>query len=178
MNIDRCIKTRRSIRKFLDKRISDEKIADILDSARYAPSAGNIQNWKFIIVRNKKTIEKLANLCADQVWVETATVLIVVCNDQSEVKRMYKKRAELFSTQNCAAAIQNILLKANSLGIASCWVGVYNGDRVKAELKVPVELKIDAIIPLGYAAREQEPVKRIDLENLVFFEEWGQKEKD
>ena len=177
MELDRCISTRRSTHKFLDKKISWNKICDILESARYAPSSGNIQNWRFVIVQDPKKIKKISQYCSDQVWIATAPTLIVVCNDESEVKRMYKKRSTLFSIQNCAAAIQNILLKSNSMNIDSCWIGIYNADKIKDMLRIPPEIKIDAIIALGYAEKKEEIPKRIDLENICFFDEWNKKKK-
>lgn len=177
MDVNRCIKTRRSTRDFLKKEIKWDKLTSILDSIRYAPSSGNLQNWRVIVVKDKENKKKISNFCLDQTWVAKAPVLIVVCNDESDVKRMYKKRSDLFSIQNCAAGIQNILLRANSLGVASCWIGVYNADKIKDLLKIPNKIKVDAVIALGYAAREEEMPNRLDLDKFVYFDEWGNFDK-
>jgi len=177
MDLDRCIKTRISTRKFLEKEIAWDKLTEILNSGRFAPSSGNLQNWRFLIVKDDKTKEKISNFCADQAWMANASTHVIVCNDDSDVKRMYKKRSDLFSTQNCATAIQNILLKANSLGIASCWVGVYNADKLRALLKIPESIKIEAIIVLGYAAEKEKPSPRLTLDKITYFEGWGNTKK-
>ncbi len=178
MDINKAIETRRSTRYFLDKDVNWNKLGDILDSARYAPSSGNLQNWRFIVVKDKEKKEKLAVAAADQTFIEKAPAIIVVCSDDADVKIMYKSKSDHYSTQNCAAAIQNMLLKATSLGIASCWIGAFREEKIKAILKIPDKIKVHAMIALGYAKREEKMPKRIDLENLVYFDEWKNKEKN
>ncbi len=178
MDIDRCIKTRRSVRRYLKKDIKFDKLTDILDAIRYAPSSGNLQNWRIIVVKDEETKKKIAEASADQLWMADAPVILVICNDKSEIARMYPKHADTFSIQNIAAGIQNMLLKANSLGIDSCWIGSYNDKRIKTLLRIPENISIDAILTLGYAADKEEMPKRIDLENITFFEKWGNRKKD
>jgi nitroreductase len=173
MDIDRCIQTRRSVRKYLSKKISWEKLKEILDSARYAPSSGNLQNWRFVVVQDPDLKKRISQLCSDQEWINSAPVLIVVCSYDKDLQIMYREKAETFSIQNTAAAIENMLLKANSLSIDSCWVGSYNEDRIKSILKIPDEIRIDAVITLGYGSEKEETPKRIDLRNIAFYEEWG-----
>ena len=96
--------------------------------------------------------------------------------NKSEVKRMFKKKADFYSTQSCAAGIQNLLLRATSLGIDSAWVRTFNAERIRSLLKIPEDMKIDALITLGYAdSREPQP-KINELKNIVYFEEWGKSE--
>ena len=100
MDVLECIATRRTTRKFLDIPVEFEKIGNILDAGRYAPSAGNLQDWKFILVTEKDTIENLAKCCLEQYWVSQASVVIVVCSDPEKSKRLYKEQGEKFSIQN------------------------------------------------------------------------------
>jgi nitroreductase len=178
MDLDRCIKTRCSTRSYLKKDISWDKLTEIIDSIKYAPSSGNLQNWKLIIIRDKEVKSEIAKICTDQSWVENAPALIVICNDESEVKRMFGKKAEVFAIQNCAAGIQNILLKANSLNIDSCWIRTYNVDRLRHILRIPDKIKVEAIISLGYAKRKPDLQQKLGLEKIVFFDEWGKKLKN
>lgn len=157
----------------MSKKISWDKLKEILDSARYAPSSGNLQNWRFVVVQDPDLKKRISQLCSDQNWINSAPVLIVVCSYDKDLQIMYRDKADMFSIQNVAAAIQNMLLKANSLSIDSCWVGSYNDDRIKSILKIPDEVRIDAIITLGYGAEKEDMPKRIDLRNIAFYEEWG-----
>lgn len=178
MELDNCIKERRSVRDFLDKEVNWGTLFEILESTTYAPSSGNMQNWAFIIVRDKKKKEALAQAANGQDFMIKAPVLIVICNRLDRIKRIYGERGEkLYSIQNCAAATQNILLKAHSLGLSTCWVGAFDSDEVTNILKLEKEVQPDSIIALGYS--EENPImpKREELGNLVYFEDWGNKRK-
>ena len=172
MDFDKCLKTRRSVRDYKDKKINIADLNQILDAARYAPSAGNLQNWRFIIVENEEKRKKLAEACLDQEFVAKVPVVIVVCDDSEDVVRHYGRRGKLYSIQNCSIVIQNIMLKANDLGIGSCWVGAFDEDKIKALLKVPDSIRVEAIITLGYSNDKAEMPRRYDLKDLVYFEEW------
>ncbi len=131
MNTEECIKTRRSVRKYKDKQVDWDLITNILDAGKFAPSAGNIQNWKFIVVRKEDVIKKLAKASFDQDWMEDAPVHIVVVGEPEKASRFYGARGErLYTIQSCAAAVENMLLVANELGLGSCWVGAFDESKV------------------------------------------------
>jgi len=187
MEVDKAIKERRSIRKYLKKDVSDDLVCEVLDAARYAPSAGNIQNWKFIVVKDEVKRKELATCCLNQSWMLQAPVFIIVCNNLTGIKRLYKERGEkLYSIQNCAAAVQTILLRAHSLGLGSCWVGAFDAVGIKRVLKIPDMLsprpesvEPQAIITLGYSHDKIFQIPhRHGLDELTFIEEWGNKRKD
>ncbi|MBT6995478.1 hypothetical protein HN865_05115 [Candidatus Woesearchaeota archaeon] len=163
-------------KNYLDKKIKWDKLTEILDSIRYAPSSGDLQNWKVVVVDDLENKKKLAKFSYDQTWVSKASVVLVVCNDQSEVKRMFKGKADFYSTQNCAAGIQNMLLRATSLGIDSAWIRTFNAERIRSLLSIPEDIKIDALITLGYAKKREEKVRVNELKNVVYFREWGNSE--
>ena len=120
------ILSRRSIRKFLDKPVSDEHITSILRAAMSAPSAGNGQPWEFIVIKNKDILMQVPELHPYAKMAAEAPISIVVCCDTS------KKPREGFWMQDLSAASQNILLAANSLGLGSVWCGIYpNEERTK-----------------------------------------------
>lgn len=81
MDVEECIKTRRSVRKYKDKPVDWDSIARILDAGKFAPSAGNIQNWKFIVARKDDVRKKLAEAAFDQDWMGEAPVHIVVVGE-------------------------------------------------------------------------------------------------
>lgn len=179
MDVEEAVLNRRSIRNYLpDKPVSNDVIANILDSARFAPSSGNLQNWKVILVSDAEKKSELAAAALKQKWITTAPVLLVVCNSVADVKRLYKERGELlYSVQNVAAFTQNILLLAHNHGMATCWVGAFDPDAVKRVLRIPDGVEPEIIVALGYAAEEIEPPSRKGVDQFVFFETWGNFEK-
>ncbi len=177
MNFDKVVKDRRSVRRYKDTKVSMEKLNKILDSARFAPSAGNLQNWRFVVIENEKKKKELAKAAYGQNFVEHAPIVIVVCNEPEEVVRFYGKRGKFYATQNCAAVVEHILLKATDLGLGSCWVGAFDEDEVVNILKITDDIKPEAIITIGYSEEDYEMPTRYDLNNLVYFEEYGNKKK-
>ena len=150
MEIDKCIQERRSVRKYNKKKVSWDKIADILEAGINAPCAGGIQNYHFIVVQKNKKKEAIAKACG-QSWMAQAPIFIIVCNDKQKSKKFYEDSGERYSIQNCAAVAENILLKAYSLGINSCWVGAYDEIELAGILKLPENVSADLIITLGYS---------------------------
>ena len=113
MDVFEAIRTRRSIRKYKDKPVPWDNIVTIMQAGKYAPSAGNLQNWKFIYVKTDDKRSAIAKACLGQEWMEIAPVFIVVVAEPEKAERHYGTRgARLYTTQACAAAIQNMLLIA------------------------------------------------------------------
>ena len=179
MDIKELIMNRRSIRNYrTDKPVPHEVLADILNTARFAPSSGNLQNWKVIVVSDSKKKLELATASLKQKWITTAPIVLVICNNHADVKRLYKDRGEfLYSIQNVAAFVQNILLIAQSLGLATCWVGAFDPSAVKRVLRIPDDVEPEVIISLGYTAEEVDSPPRKTVDQFVFFEMWDSAEK-
>jgi nitroreductase len=151
MEVQEAIKGRRSIRKFKKQSIPETTITQLLEAASYAPSAGNIQPWEFVIVRNPTIKKKLAEAAQNQAYVEEAPTIIVVCADEKRASLGYGTRGRtLYCLQDTAAATQNILLTAHSLGLGTCWIGSFNEDEAKEALNAPEGIRPVAMIPLGY----------------------------
>jgi len=173
MDIEECIKTRRSIRKYKDNPVDWDKITRILDAGRFAPSAGNIQNWKFIVARKDELRKKLTKAAFDQEWMQQAPVHIVITAEPEKAERFYGARGErLYTIQGCAAVIQNMLLVANELGLGSCWVGAFDETKVKRALNMPENPTPQAIITIGYADEEPDLPPRVEIEHTVYLEKW------
>ncbi len=173
-----CIATRRSIRKFLDIPVEFEKLGNVLDSARYAPSAGNLQDWKFILITDEKMRAEIAKTCVEQFWIASAPVQIIVCTEPEKTKRFYGVHGEKYSIQNGAAVIQNMLLAAHAQGLGSCWVGAFEDEAIKRVLSIPDDVIIQGIVPLGYPDEKVPAPLRFTLENTTFVESWGNRIKD
>ena len=174
MELDKCIVGRKSIRSFKSNDVDHKLIAECLNAARYAPSAGNSQNWKFIVISDKSLRSQVVKLCDDNEWMVSAPVLIVVCSDLSKITKFYGSRGEaLYSIQGVAASIQNLLLKAHDLGLSSCWVGTFDEVELSRILNIPGDARPQAIICLGYSKLDEESIGREPLDNFVFYGSWG-----
>ena len=176
MDVFECIQKRRSIRNYSKKNVDFDKLTLILEAGCKAPSSGNLQDYRFIIVNNKDKIRALAEHCNEQYWIATAPVLIIVCSDTEKTESYYGLRGQrLYSTQNSAAAIQNMLLAAHALGLGSCWVGAFNEEFVSDEFNIPGKVRPQGIITLGYREGQLEPKTENDLESMIFFNSYGSK---
>ncbi len=173
MDVFSAIQKRFSCRKYLEKDVDFHDIAVLLEAGRFAPSSGNLQAWKFIVVQDKHRRESLAEACQKQYWMTHAPVHIVVTAEVGRVEQFYGVRGErLYSVQNCAAAIENMLLAATGLGLASCWVGYFDEEAVRDACGIPKSSRPQAIITIGYAAKE-ERLEKTGPYNIAFFEQYG-----
>jgi nitroreductase len=175
MDVFEAIAKRRSIRKYQDKDVDDRLIGVLLWAAAQAPSAGNLQECRFIVVRDKKTKELLYNAALKQDHVKEAPVLIVVAADLEIQSLKYGKRGELvYALLDCGAAIENMLLAATSIGLGACWVSAFDEEDVKNILRLPDFIRPIAIITVGYPAEEPEK-KEVDYSRFAFVEFYGKK---
>src|SRR3989338_6585782 len=173
------IKSRRTIKEFQPKFVSWENISRVLDAGRHAPSCGNLQNWKFILVYNAGQKQSLAEVCYGQYEIAMAWTLIVVCAEPEKVERYYGSRGRnLYTIQNCAAVVQNMLLEAHSLGLGTRWVGAFDEEAVKNQLNIPDEISVQAIVALGYAKDTPEKPPKYPLEPITYFSRWRSRIKD
>jgi nitroreductase len=170
MELSEAIKGRRSVRAFKQQDVLEETVEELIDAARHAPSAGNIQPWEFVIARKQDTKKKLAQ-AANQAFVEEAPVVIVVCANENRSSMGYGFRGKtLYCIQDTAAATQNILLTAYSLGLGTCWVGAFNENEAKKALKTPSGIRPVAMIPVGYPNRTSSQRDRRSLNQIVHHE--------
>lgn len=178
MDAIECIQKRRSVRKYKDKAVEWDKIANILEAGRLAPSSGNIQNWKFVVVREYANRKKIAKACFDQEWVEEAPVLIVVTGEPEQGERFYGSRGErLYTVQNCAAAVENMLLAATGLELGSCWVGAFDESQIRTILQLPEDVMPYAVVTVGYADEEPLLPQKKRIEWLVGMEKYMARRK-
>ncbi|UCB59923.1 MAG: nitroreductase family protein [Candidatus Bathyarchaeota archaeon] len=161
MDTFQAIKSRRSIRSFNDKAVSDEEIEKLIDAARFAPSAGNLQPWEFIIVKEPKRKRQLSVAALNQHFIEEAPIVIVVCANETRSGRRYGRRGvTLYCIQDTAAATQNLLLAAYSLGLSTCWIGAFREKLVRESLKTPSHVRPVAMIPVGFSSRKPKQRRR------------------
>lgn len=158
------------MRAFTREDVSEEEVERLIDAARWAPSAGNIQPWEFVIVTRAETKRRLSVAALDQTFIEEAPVVIVVCADEARSASRYGGRgANLYCLQDTAAATQNILLAAHALGLGACWIGAFREDAVKAVLEPPRNLRPVAIIPVGHPAEKPSAPPKRSISDFVHY---------
>jgi len=171
MDVLEAIKGRRSVRAFKNEDVSEEIVEKLVDAARCAPSAGNIQPWEFIIIRKAEIKRRLAEAALWQSFIEEAPVVIVVCADETRSSHGYGARGKtLYCIQDTAAAIQNILLAAYSFGLGTCWVGAFKEEEARETLKIPQGIRPVAIVPVGHPAESPSPRSKRPLAHVVHYE--------
>lgn len=166
MDLIELIKKRRSVREFSDKPISREDLAKIVDAARYAPTARNVQPWEFLIVVEKEVLKKIAAITEHGKFIANGAACILVFSQDTK-----------YFLEDCSAATQNLMLAAAAQGIGSCWVAgdkkPYAGE-FNLLLGVPGALKLVSIIALGYPNNDRIPpeVKKRSLAELLHWEKF------
>lgn len=161
MEFAEVIAKRRSVRHFSKQDVHDADIRALLDAAVTAPTAGNIQPWRFTVVRSAEARERLAASLAQR-WAANAPVVFVVSLDPRPCAARYGDRGEsLYGIQDTAAAVQTILLAAVDRGLAACWIGAFDERDVRDALGITPPIVPVAIIPVGYSAESSgRPARR------------------
>jgi nitroreductase len=163
-----AIKERRSIREFEERDIPDATIGRLLESAHLAPSAGNLEPWKFVVVKRDDIKEQLTQAAYDQNSLHSAPVCIVVCAEPGRSAAKYGQRgADLYCLQDTAAAAENILLTATGYGLGSCWVGAFDEKAVIDSLGLDSDLRPVVLIPIGYARKEAAEIPRRPVDEVT-----------
>ena len=179
MDLNKAIKNRHSVKKFKEKKPDWRDIIECIDAARYAPMAGSNYSLKFILVSDKSTIEKLAD-ASSQPFVGKAHYVVVVCSNPSRTTNAYGERGKIYARQQAGAAIQNFLLRVEETGLATSWVGHFVDSQVKRILDIPDmnDFTVEALFPIGKetkAVTESGERLKPDLENILYFDTWGNK---
>lgn len=162
MDAIKCLKTRRSIRKYTAETVTDKQINEILECARNAPSAHNCQSWEFIVVKDEKKKTQLSQVHQWAGFVKDAPVVIVTCHN---------KNRDTFTPPSTnrftpAVAVENILLAAHALGLGACWVYVKDDkepnieENVKKILDLPENLEVICQVPIGHP-NEKPHIKKL-----------------
>lgn len=162
------IAKRRSVRHFNVKReVAQDDVTALLEAAVRAPSAGNIQPWRFVVVRSLEARERLAG-ALHQPWATSAPVIIVVCVDPRPSSARYGDRGEyLYCVQDTAVATEHLLLAAVDRGLAGCWVGAFEDAPVREALGLSKPITPVAIVPIGYAAEAGARAARRPLDEVT-----------
>jgi nitroreductase len=176
VDLFKAIEERRSIRKFTHEPLPDSDLKKILEAGRLAPSGGNLQPWCFIVVRHQETKTALAIAADNQKFIAEADTIIVALGDPavSASKLSYKlSSTRIPHKQDPIIAIEHMVLAATALGYGTCWIGAFNEHKIKRILKIPKNLEVIALLPIGTSAEHPPPSHRKAFTEIFFKESFG-----
>jgi nitroreductase len=165
LDILEIIKTRRSVRRFLDRPVPGDLVDRILEAGRWAPSGLNNQPWRFAVVTDVAMKEELSKLTRYSKIVREARVLVPVFLDNAESYHRTK------DAQAVGACLQNMLLEAHSLGLGAVWLGeiIRSDKEIRRVLGLGDALELMAVLAIGYPAGSPGKGKRKELKELIIF---------
>ena len=170
MDVMEAIKTRRSIRSYQDKPVEDEKLSAVLEAGRLAPSARNLQEWKFVVVRDAEKRQKLMAEAKNQAFVGQAPVVIACCAvDAERVMSCGQKAGPI----DVAIAVDHMTLAAVEQGLGTCWVCAFNELSVRELLGIPDGPRVIALLTLGYPESVPNMTARNSMDEIRCDEEWS-----
>jgi len=185
MELLEAVNTRRSVRRFSDRPVEDEKLQALLEAVRMSPSWANRQCWRFIVIRDGQAREAISELSYVEAFfapkgykvnpakkgLAEAPVVIVACADPAESGVLWDQS---YYMTDIGIASQTLMLTAHSLGLGSVFVGVFDDKKLRELLRIPEEIKIVGLFPLGYPLDEtkKEGPPRKPLSEIVFYEKW------
>ena len=176
MDILDIVKRRRHIHFFDPEPISDETIRTLLEAARWAPSAGNLQPWEIIVINSEEDKDRLVGVLRKKEYMRSAPVILIFCADLSRSSERYGERGtSLYAIQDTTAAIQNVLLTATALGLGSGWVGDFNEDAIAGLFNLPTSVKPMALIMIGKSNEYPTPPSRREIEDFTHMGTFGNK---
>ncbi len=194
------LRERRSVRKYQARSVSDELIREVLEAAGWAPSAHNAQPWRFIVLSDPLVKRRLAEAMAkawatdmakDDAKVEPETVrlrverfaeapaLVLACFSMEGMAMLPDAERQMLerdlALQSLAAALQNVLLAAHSLGLGACWFCApsFCKETIRETLGIPRDVEPEALIALGYPAEEPTAPQRKRVGDYCFRDRWG-----
>jgi nitroreductase len=142
--------------------VEQEKLDHVFEAARLAPSAKNLQDWRFVLVTDQHTRRRLAEAANNQMFIENAGAIIVACSNSDHVMRCGQPVGPI----DVAIALEHIALQAAELGLATCWIGSFYPEKVRAILGIPADIPVIELMALGYPA--DQPKRRLDPAKKAF----------
>ncbi|MEJ2183098.1 MAG: nitroreductase family protein [Nitrospirota bacterium] len=186
MDVFEAIKSRRSVRRFAEKPVDEEKVEALLEAVRQSPSWANMQCWRFVVVREQAVKEQISQLSyvesffaplgyktnPSQKGLAEAPVVVVACADP---KQSGVIRGQEYYLTDLGIASQTLMLAAHGMGLGTVFVGVFDEEELKELLRIPPEFRVVGLFPLGYPREEKKAgPPRKEISELVFHESWKQ----
>jgi nitroreductase len=163
-----AILKRYSCRAYQDKSVEQDKLDCILEAARFAPSARNTQDWRFVVVTDRDTKRKVAGTTNRPEVFEKAGAIIAACSNSDYVMRC----GQAIGPIDVAIALEHISLQAVDLGLGTCWIGSFDADKVRQILAIPEDVAIIELMAVGYPADSKPEPKREPVETIVCYDTW------
>ena len=168
LDILEVIRKRRSIRKYKKKNVEKEKLLKVLEAARLAPSAMNLQPYSFVVSSEKETIQKISSAC-NQKW-DSPTIIVIIAFPK---KAWTRADGEEYWKVDAAVAMTNLSLQACAEDLGTCWIAAFKEQEIKEILGIEHNARVVAMTPLGYPNEEKGLVtNRKTIDELVHYEKW------
>jgi nitroreductase len=171
MSVLEIIRDRRSVRHYAADPVPEDVLARVLEAARLAPSAKNLQPWKFVVVRDRSAKIGLAKAAFEQYFMSEADIVIAACGFPDKA---YPRQGRFMNSWpiDLTIAFEHLVLQAAEEGLGTCWIGAFEESAVKALLGVPDEVRVMAMTPLGWPAESPRPRTRKSLEEIVSYDKY------
>ena len=168
MTVLETIRKRYSCRAYQQKSIEPDKLDTILEAARLAPSARNMQDWRFVVATGSQIKRQVAETTNRPDVFAKAGAIIAACSNSDYVMRC----GQAIGPIDVAIALEHICLQATDLGLGTCWIGSFGPEKVRSILGIPVDIEVIELMAVGYPADSRPEPKREPMENIVSFEKW------
>ena len=168
MDVAEAIRRRYSCRSYRDQALEPKQLDAILEAARQAPSAKNLQDWRLVVVTDRDLKKRLAAAANNQTFLETAGAIVVACTASDHVMRC----GQAVGPIDVAIALEHMCLAATELGLATCWIGSFYPDKVRPVVGIPDGVTIIELLAVGYPADTPKEHRRESLERIACFEKW------
>jgi len=169
MKVLDAIVKRYSCRSYEDRAIESEKLDLIYEAARLAPSAKNLQDWRFVAVTDPGLKAQVAAAANNQMFIAKAAIILVGCSVCKETMRCGQRIAPI----DVAIALDHLCLQAAELGLGTCWIGSFYPDKIRPILGIPQDVEIVELMAIGYPASPPKPRSRLPVEAIVRHEKWA-----
>jgi nitroreductase len=168
MTVLEAIRKRYSCRAYQDRPIEQEKLDQIFEAARLAPSAKNLQDWRFVVVTDKEKKQQVAETTNRPEVFGRAAAIIAACSNSDDIMKCGQPVGPI----DVAIALDHISLQATELGLGTCWIGSFDPQKVRAVLNIPGDIAVIELMALGYPANRRRETTREPIENIVCYEKW------
>jgi len=174
MDVFEAIRGRRSVRKFKLKTVEKELIEKLLTAACWAPSGGNIQPWKFIVVQDQNVLEMVRKISPG--YFGETPLAILVCSDKAKAHKVGGTMGrDYLSISDCAMATENLALAAYASGLGTCIVKSFSHAAMKEILSIPEGIEPELLVVVGYPETIPAPPRRIPLKENTYLNKFGEK---
>ena len=168
MDVAEAIRRRYSCRSYRDQALEPKQLDAILEAARQAPSAKNLQDWRLVVVTDRDLKKRLAAAANNQTFLETVGAIVVACTASDHVMRC----GQAVGPIDVAIALEHMCLAATELGLATCWIGSFYPDKVRPVVGIPDGVTIIELLAVGYPADTPKEHRREPVERIACFEKW------